>query len=66
MVAKVRVDAGFSATVPEALFDGLGKYYDVSPDGTFFVTESRQEKPRLILALNWFEELKRKVPGGKP
>jgi len=44
--------------------------YDVSPDGQRFLmlkpTEQAQAAPTQInVVLNWFEELKQKVPTGK-
>jgi hypothetical protein len=44
--------------------------YDVSPDGQRFLmlkpSESAQTTPTQInVVLNWFEELKQKVPTGK-
>ena len=44
--------------------------YDVSPDGQRFLmlkpTEQAQAAPTQInVVLNWFEELKRRVPPGK-
>ncbi len=59
------------------LFTGMyisaaGRKYDISPDGQQFlmVKEARQRDDtsaltQLIVVLNWFEELKRRVPGGK-
>ena len=43
--------------------------YDVSPDGQrFYVLQSRSKPPiphvtQINIVLNWFEELKAKVPG---
>jgi len=49
-----------------------GRNYDISPNGQQFlmVKEARQRDDtsaptQLIVVLNWFEELKRRVPGGK-
>jgi hypothetical protein len=39
--------------------------YDVTPDGErFLLTKLPAEppRPRLVMALNWFEELRTKVP----
>jgi len=66
MVARVEKGSSFSTSMPQVLFEGLGRNFDVSPDGKFFVTHRRQKTGQLTLVLNWFEELKRKVPGGKP
>ena len=68
------VSSGFSAGKPRILFEGpylptTGSlpFYDVSPDGQRFLmlkpVESQASAPTQInLVLNWFEELKRKVP----
>ncbi len=47
---------------PIQLFDGLDAVWDISPDGTYFVSLELIEPPRLIVVLDWFEELKRLVP----
>jgi serine/threonine-protein kinase len=47
----------------------VNRTYDVSPDGSRFLmikeiddVDESQASPRLILVLNWFEELKRRAP----
>jgi eukaryotic-like serine/threonine-protein kinase len=69
--------SGFSAGKPLMLFDGPYlpttaslPFYDVSPDGQPFLmlkpVESQTSAPTQInVVLNWFEELKKKVPRGK-
>jgi Tol biopolymer transport system component len=73
----VATQPGFSAGKPRMLFEG--KYepapatfpnYDVSADGQRFLmlklVEQAEEAPTQInVVLNWFEELKQKVPPGK-
>ena len=44
------------------LFDGLDNTWDISPDGTYFVTLELIEPPRLMVVLGWFTELERLVP----
>jgi hypothetical protein len=39
--------------------------YDVSPDGLRFLMITKESKPQINVVLNWFEELKQKVPTGK-
>ncbi len=43
-------------------------FYDVTPDGQRFlmvqVTESEQAATQINVVLNWFEELKQRVPTG--
>ncbi len=70
-------EPAFTRGGPEVLFTGryisaAGRKYDISPDGQQFlmVKEARQRDDtsaltQLIVVLNWFEELKRRVPGGK-
>jgi hypothetical protein len=40
--------------------------YDISPDGQRFLFVQESEPPKeptpLVVVLNWFEELKRRVP----
>jgi hypothetical protein len=67
----------FSAGKPRMLFEGQYEptpatfpNYDVSPDGQRFLmlkpVEQAQAAPTQInVVLNWFEELKQKVPMGK-
>jgi hypothetical protein len=71
------VPTAFSAGKPRMLFDGpylptiaSFQYYDVSPDGQRFLmlkpVESQVSAPTQInVVLNWFEELKRRVPTGR-
>jgi serine/threonine protein kinase/Tol biopolymer transport system component len=71
---SVDPDAGFEPSRPELLFDGPyatagggDSHYDVSPDGRRFLMvasagASRDLSPRLVVVLNWPEELKRLVP----
>ncbi len=43
--------------------------YDVSPEGRLLIVEAAQEEsapPEIQVVLNWFEELKRRVPTGSP
>jgi hypothetical protein len=77
MAVGVDTKSGFAAGKPRRLFEGpylptAGSfpYYDVSPDGQRFLmlkpVESQTSAPTQInVVLNWFEELKRKVPTGK-
>jgi hypothetical protein len=74
MAVEITTQPGFAAGRPKALFEGpylptAGSfpYYDVSPDGQRFLmlkpVESQASAPTQInVVLNWFEELKRKVP----
>ncbi len=55
---------------PYVLPAGTFPFYDASPDGQRFLmlkpVESQASAPTQInVVLNWFEELKQKVPTGK-
>jgi serine/threonine-protein kinase len=73
MSAAIQTAGSFAAATPTVVFEGvtgagiLGRNYDVSPDGQrFLVTRSAGAEakipPRLEIALNWAEELKRLAP----
>ncbi|MGH9254983.1 MAG: protein kinase domain-containing protein [Vicinamibacterales bacterium] len=75
MAVDITTQSGFSPGKPRLLFDGqyfasvfplTGVAYDVSPDGQRFlmVKETGQTTApvQIRLVLNWFEELRRKVP----
>jgi eukaryotic-like serine/threonine-protein kinase len=76
MAVDIATQPGFSAGTPRMLFEG--RYipapfpttnYDVSPDGQRFlmIKPSEQEQAastQINVVLNWFEELKRRVPTG--
>jgi serine/threonine-protein kinase len=75
MAVEITTQPGFAAGTPRMLFEGQyapapfpGTNYDVSPDGQRFlmVKPSEQEAAttQINVVLNWFEELKRKVPTG--
>jgi Tol biopolymer transport system component len=77
MTVDIAAHPGFAAGKPRMLFEGqyvptpgTNSNYDVSPDGQRFLmlkpSESAQVAPTQInVVLNWFEELKQKVPTGK-
>jgi eukaryotic-like serine/threonine-protein kinase len=74
MAVDITTQPGFAAGRPKALFEGpylptaaSFPSYDVSPDGQRFLmlkpVESQASAPTQInVVLNWFEELKAKVP----
>ena len=74
MAVDIATQSGFFAGKPRMLFEGryeLAPFpisnYDVSPDGQRFLMlkpiEQAQAAPTQInVVLNWFEELKQKVP----
>jgi eukaryotic-like serine/threonine-protein kinase len=77
MAVDIATQPGFAAGKPRVLFKGPYEptpltiaNYDVSPDGQRFLmlkpSEQAQAAPTQInVVLNWFEELKQKVPTGK-
>ena len=77
MAVEIATHPGFVPGKPRMLFEGpyvatpfTSPYYDVAPDGQRFLmlkpTEPAQAAPTQInVVLNWFEELKQKVPTGK-
>ena len=77
MAVEITTEPTFSAGSPRLLFEGAFMsgtvflpYYDVTPDGQRFVmlkpVESETSAPTQInVVLNWFEELKQRVPTGQ-
>jgi hypothetical protein len=77
MAVDIATQPGFAAGKPRMLFEGRyepapfpAANYDVSSDGQRFLmlkpTEPAEAAPTQInVVLNWFEELKQKVPSGK-
>jgi eukaryotic-like serine/threonine-protein kinase len=77
MAVDIATQPGFTVGRPRMLFEGQyqpapGSFpnYDVAPDGQRFLmlkpVEQAQAAPTQInVVLNWFEELKQKVPTGK-
>jgi eukaryotic-like serine/threonine-protein kinase len=77
MAVEIATQPGFTAGSPRMLFEGgyetapfPSTNYDVSPDGQRFLmikpSEAGEAAPTQInVVLNWFEELKQKVPVGK-
>ncbi len=77
MAVDITTQPGFAAGKSRMLFEGqyvptpvMFPNYDVTPDGQRFLmlkpTEQVQSEPNQInVVLNWFEELKQKVPTGK-
>jgi Tol biopolymer transport system component/predicted Ser/Thr protein kinase len=76
MAVDIATQPGFAAGKPRMLFEGqylpapaTAPNYDVSPDGQRFLmikaSEQAQAPTQINVVLNWFEELKQKVPTGK-
>jgi serine/threonine-protein kinase len=66
MSAAVQTEATFRAETPRLLFQASVDDYDVAPDGQHFLmlkpAEATGSPTELNLALNWLDELKRRVP----
>ena len=78
MAVQVVTQPSFSAGKPAMLFEreyGISEFpstgvaYDVSPDGQRFLmvkeTDQNTAVAQISVVLNWFEELKRRVPAEK-
>jgi len=77
MAVDIATQPSFAAGKPRVLFEGqyeptvlTAANYDVSPDGQRFLMlksgEAGEAAPTQInVVLNWFEELKRRVPPAK-
>jgi hypothetical protein len=76
MAVDIATQPAFAAGTPRMLFEGLYETppvpianYDVSPDGQRFLMLKPSEQAggaptQINVVLNWFEELKRRVPAG--
>jgi Tol biopolymer transport system component len=66
MVVDIQTEPTFTAGKPRLLFEGQYGGWDVAPDGQRFLmiqsVEPEQPATQINVVLNWFEELKRKVP----
>ena len=71
MAVDVTTSPNFSAGTPRMVFEGLdfSSGVDISPDGQRLLlikpVEQQQAATQINVVLNWFEELKQKVPTGK-
>jgi serine/threonine-protein kinase len=76
LAVDISTQSGFSAGKPRVLFQGpyepspgSNPNYDVSPDGKRFLmlkqVEQDQPATQINVVLNWFEDLKRRVPTEK-
>jgi Tol biopolymer transport system component len=77
MAVDIATQPGFTVGKPRMLFEGPYQptpvtfpNYDVSPDGQRFlmlkhVDQAQATPTQINVVLNWFEELKQKVPTGK-
>jgi hypothetical protein len=74
MAVDIAIQPSFAAGKPRMLFEGpyeapTDSNYDVSRDGRRFLmlkpSEQEAAASQINVVLNWFEELKRRVPAGK-
>jgi len=76
MVVEVSAGRTFTQAQPRLLFESPSylattptRAYDVTPDGRFLMVTRAQQAPqpatRINVVLNWFEELRERVPGGR-
>ncbi|OFW43075.1 MAG: hypothetical protein A3J28_17380 [Acidobacteria bacterium RIFCSPLOWO2_12_FULL_60_22] len=78
MAVEIMTQPAFRASTPKVLFEGryeattglgIRTNYGVSPDGQRFLMvkggEQQQAPTQINVVLNWFEELKRRVPSGQ-
>jgi Tol biopolymer transport system component len=71
MAVDVQTSPGFRAGSPKVLFHGTyGNSYDVTPDGKRFLmikppAAAQAPRDQLTVVLNWFDELRRRVPVAK-
>ncbi len=68
MAVAVQTEPTFTPGKAETLFQG--KYmpsWDIAPDGKRFmmIKAGAAESDRINIVINWFEELKQRVPTGK-
>jgi Tol biopolymer transport system component len=73
MAAPIQSGSGFNFGTPQPLFDAspyvmdMSRMFDVSPDGQRFlfvksVSSDSSVRPSIVIATNWFEEVKARVP----
>ena len=63
MVANVLPGSDFATSAPERFVEGVdpeGMTWDVAPDGTHVIAVEKRPPARLMLIMNWFEELESK------
>ena len=78
MAVDITTEPSFSAGTPKMLFEGdfeeyggVGRAeYDITPNGQRFlmirqIEQDSAEPQQINVVLNWFEELKQRVPTGQ-
>ncbi len=75
MAVDIATQPSFTVGKPRMLFEGpyvpaTVTFYDVTPDGQrFLMLKPSEQAPaaptQINVVLNWFEELKQKVPSGR-
>ena len=67
MAVAVTTEPTFTIGTPEVLFKkpyyrSGGRNYDLAPDGRLLMIKQHSATPNIHVVLNWFEELKARVP----
>jgi len=69
MAVEIQTDPVFHAGRPQPLAPLRGTLWDITPDGKRFLVVSSPDTPsggaRLQIVTDWFDELRRRVAGGK-
>ena len=69
MAVDIQTEPTFTAGKPRLFFEGQYIDWDVALDGQRFLmiqaVEPEQPATQINVVLNWFEELKRRVPSGQ-
>lgn len=69
MAVDVEPGAAFRAGAARLLFEKVSSDYDVAPDGKRFLmlkpSAATADSTELHVILNWFDDLRRRVPLGK-
>ncbi len=72
MAVDIETDPEFSAGEPRLVFSaaydrnaGYLQNFDVAADRRFLMVKSEEAQPQLRVILNWFEDLKQRVPTGR-
>jgi Tol biopolymer transport system component len=69
MAVDIQTNPTFQAGQPRALFELRSANWDAAPDGKRFLAVKEPQtaagEAKLEAVVNWFEELRHKVPSGK-
>ncbi len=65
ILAAEILDGEPRTSAPTVVFQGIDEVWDIAADGSFLVTLDLRDAPQMRMILNWFEDLKAKVPTGR-